>query len=189
MNYQHPTPLAVLAVFDRHHEPYTHLNYYAWPQLFGTTAGPRRGIAGQAMTTFTVEAYVNIASGSTVYTCAGMYNFIRGKFQFRKAIHAWAPLPEIPDTIVEPINLGHKWEELRNSGIICCLNLYSDHHFCYEVAWCFSEAARYEDSKPVHELRRTKAHDTAEAAIAAAYKAITSTRYWKAYKEGKPIRY
>lgn len=35
-----------------------YLEYYAWPQVFGSTAGPFGGIGGQAMTTFTVEAWV-----------------------------------------------------------------------------------------------------------------------------------
>lgn len=35
----------------------TALEYYAWPQVFGSTAGPFGGIGGQAMTTFTVEAW------------------------------------------------------------------------------------------------------------------------------------
>lgn len=34
------------------------LDYWAWPQVFGSTAGPFGGIGGQAMTTFTIEAWV-----------------------------------------------------------------------------------------------------------------------------------
>lgn len=33
------------------------LMYYAWPQAFGSTAGPFPGIGGQAISTFTIEAY------------------------------------------------------------------------------------------------------------------------------------
>lgn len=32
--------------------------YYAYPETFGSTAGPFGGIGGQAMTTFTIEAWV-----------------------------------------------------------------------------------------------------------------------------------
>lgn len=34
-----------------------YLAYYAWPQVFGSTAGPFPGIGGQAMSTFTIEAW------------------------------------------------------------------------------------------------------------------------------------
>ena len=32
--------------------------YYAWPQRFGSTAGPFPGIGGAAVSTFTMEAWV-----------------------------------------------------------------------------------------------------------------------------------
>jgi hypothetical protein len=35
------------------------LDYYAWPEVYGSTSGPFPGLAGQAMTTFTVEAWVS----------------------------------------------------------------------------------------------------------------------------------
>lgn len=34
-----------------------YLDYWAWPQVFGSTAGPFGGVGGQAMTTFTIEAW------------------------------------------------------------------------------------------------------------------------------------
>lgn len=34
-----------------------YLDYWAWPQVFGSTVGPFGGIGGQAMTTFTIEAW------------------------------------------------------------------------------------------------------------------------------------
>lgn len=39
--------------------PENQLTYYAWPQLFGSTAGPFGGIGGQAMSTFTIEAWTD----------------------------------------------------------------------------------------------------------------------------------
>lgn len=33
------------------------LMYFAWPQTFSSTAGPFPGIGGQAISTFTIEAY------------------------------------------------------------------------------------------------------------------------------------
>lgn len=35
-----------------------YMDYYAYPEVFSSTAGPFRGIGGQAMTTFTIEAWV-----------------------------------------------------------------------------------------------------------------------------------
>lgn len=50
------------------------LQYYAWPQVWASTAGPRKGvIAGQAMTTFTVRALIDEASKSSVVFCNGWY--------------------------------------------------------------------------------------------------------------------
>lgn len=34
------------------------LDYWAYPQVFGSTAGPFGGVGGQMMTTFTIEAWV-----------------------------------------------------------------------------------------------------------------------------------
>ena len=33
------------------------LLYYAWPQTYGSTAGPFSGMGGQAISTFTIEAF------------------------------------------------------------------------------------------------------------------------------------
>ena len=46
-----------------------HLEYWAWPQVFGSTAGPFGGIGGQAMTTFTIEAWSNGLGGEAVLFC------------------------------------------------------------------------------------------------------------------------
>lgn len=37
--------------------PIEMLSYYAWPQTYGSTSGPFPGFGGQAMSTFTIEAY------------------------------------------------------------------------------------------------------------------------------------
>lgn len=50
--------------------PTEHLSYYAWPEVFGSTAGPFGGIGGQAMSTFTLEAYANDV-GQAVIFCQG----------------------------------------------------------------------------------------------------------------------
>lgn len=52
---------ALNAKFGEHFviPPAYYFEYWAYPQVFGSTAGPFRGkIAGQAMTTFTIEAWV-----------------------------------------------------------------------------------------------------------------------------------
>ena len=35
----------------------SYMQYLAWPQTFSSTAGPFGGVGGQAMTTFTIEAW------------------------------------------------------------------------------------------------------------------------------------
>lgn len=37
--------------------PAHHLQYAAWPQVFGSTAGPFKGVGGASMSTFTIEAW------------------------------------------------------------------------------------------------------------------------------------
>ena len=55
------------------------LEYWAWPQVFGSTTGPFGGIGGQAMTTFTIEAW---ADGShAVLFCCGKPIKVTDKFQ------------------------------------------------------------------------------------------------------------
>ncbi len=44
-------------------------HYYAWPESFGSTSGPFRGIGGQAITTFTIEAWAG--ETEALYVCNG----------------------------------------------------------------------------------------------------------------------
>ena len=50
------------------------IDYYAWPQVFGNTAGPNGGIGGDAMTTFTVNAFHY--NGTAVLLCGNKCKFI-----------------------------------------------------------------------------------------------------------------
>lgn len=62
MNYQTHTNLAQITAKQaaaRLGCDYYDLDYYAWPQTFGSTTGPFGGIGGQSMTTFTIEAWTN----------------------------------------------------------------------------------------------------------------------------------
>ncbi len=71
----------VLQILKEHNIQFLGINYYAWPELFSSTSGPRGGIGGQALTTFTMEAWVCDESGPTVYECAGVYRFEDKKFE------------------------------------------------------------------------------------------------------------
>ena len=51
------------------------LDYYAWPQLFGSTAGPNGGMGGCAMTTFTVHAFV-YDDEAAVLACSRQIRFV-----------------------------------------------------------------------------------------------------------------
>ncbi len=58
------------------------LMMYAWPQVFGSTAGPHRGrIAGQAMTTFQVLAF-EAPDGQRVKWCDGLWKPWNGEQQW-----------------------------------------------------------------------------------------------------------
>lgn len=46
-----------------------YLEYYAWPHMFSSTAGPFGGIGGQSMSTFTLEAWAY--GSSAVVFCNG----------------------------------------------------------------------------------------------------------------------
>lgn len=80
MNYQNKAPGEVIELLRKNNVQYFELDYYAFPQVFGSTAGPHGGIGGQAMSVFTVEAYVCDGEGPTVYDCAGKLKFHSGKF-------------------------------------------------------------------------------------------------------------
>ena len=54
------------------------LDYYAWPQVFGSTAGPFSGIGGQALTAFTIEAWAD--GNRAAIFCCGRYLGITEKF-------------------------------------------------------------------------------------------------------------
>ena len=75
MNYQKKPPEIVLRTLKGREILFAELDFYAWPQTFGNTAGPSGGIGGCAISTFTVEAYVCDGNGPTVYICNGMYHF------------------------------------------------------------------------------------------------------------------
>ena len=47
------------------------LEYWAWPTVFGSTTGPFAGVGGQAMSTFTLEAWHDTWTGKAVIFCQG----------------------------------------------------------------------------------------------------------------------
>ena len=47
------------------------MNYYSWPEIFASTAGPFGGAGGQAVSTFQMEAWEFL--GSAVLFCQGKY--------------------------------------------------------------------------------------------------------------------
>lgn len=92
MNYQKEPPIEVLEILKRQQVRFCDLSYFAWPQTFSSTAGPRPGIGGQSISTFTVEAYVCDVAGPTVYHCAGMYAFSPDRFEMSKQVRNWKKL-------------------------------------------------------------------------------------------------
>ena len=84
MNYQKEPPKDVIGILRKNNVQYLDLDYYAFPQTFGSTSGPHSGIGGQVMSTFTVEAFVCDGIGPTVYVCAGRYKFDNNSFDLSK---------------------------------------------------------------------------------------------------------
>jgi hypothetical protein len=97
MNCQQKVPQVVIDIFKQKEPEHFYgpeaIDYYAWPQTFGDTSGPIGGIGGQAMSTFTVNAYVLNGSGPTLYVCAGMCYYEDMPFEFMKRIPHWKKLP------------------------------------------------------------------------------------------------
>lgn len=79
MNYQKEIPKEVIDIFNKLGIDCYDYDYYAFPEIFGSTSGPRGGIGGAAMSKFTVDAYVVHRIG-TVYSCNGKYKFRKGNF-------------------------------------------------------------------------------------------------------------
>jgi hypothetical protein len=69
------------------------LTYYAWPQLFGSTLGPAKGIGGQAMTQMTVHAWVDEVTLSCVYICQDYYWYEAEGFRPLKHVENWEKIP------------------------------------------------------------------------------------------------
>ena len=62
------------------------LDYYAWPQTFGSTAGPFGGVGGQAITTFTIEAWEYNYRFAVIF-CGTKIIKVTDKFEPMKAVH------------------------------------------------------------------------------------------------------
>lgn len=48
------------------------LQWWAWPEVFGSTSGPRGGIGGQMMTTFQVIGF-EAEDGQRIKWCSGVW--------------------------------------------------------------------------------------------------------------------
>lgn len=82
MNYQKEIPLLIIEQFSKEGLNLCsyEIRYYAFPYTFGSTCGPRKGIGGQAMSTFTVEAFES--DFGTVYLCDGVMKFSPKPIEF-----------------------------------------------------------------------------------------------------------
>jgi hypothetical protein len=93
MNYEKKAPDWVHDIFKKKNIQYYDLSYFAWPQVFGSTTGPNGGIGGQAMSSFTIEAFVANENGPTVYACSNQYCFEDKQFVPFARIYDWSPIP------------------------------------------------------------------------------------------------
>ena len=93
MNYQKQIPDYINKIFNNRKVQFMDIDYYAYPQTFGSTSGPCGGMGGNSISTFTVEAYVCDSVGPTIFVCCGMYMFDDSKFKpFKYAKGAWIKL-------------------------------------------------------------------------------------------------
>jgi len=56
------------------------VQWYSWPQAFGSTSGPRGGIGGQMVTSFQVYAFDPLVGRKQKF-CAGVWKEWNGEFQ------------------------------------------------------------------------------------------------------------
>lgn len=52
------------------------VDWWSWPEVFGSTSGPRNGIGGQALTTFQVFGFEG-PDGKQILCCAGIWKLWR----------------------------------------------------------------------------------------------------------------
>ena len=53
------------------------VEFYSWPETFGSTSGPHGGCGGQMMTSFQVSAWHNMNTGEAVLECAGKQKLVK----------------------------------------------------------------------------------------------------------------
>ena len=92
MNYQDNIPENIRKLLEDNNMNPDNVSYYAWPQTFGSTAGPMNCMGGASMSTFTVKVYTDY-NGSTIYYCSGMYAFSE-TFEQNKYIKEWTEVPK-----------------------------------------------------------------------------------------------
>ena len=92
MNFQKEVPESVKKILTENNVEYIDIEYFAYPQTFGSTAGPSGVFGGNSMSTFTIEAFVCDSVGPTVFLCAGMYAFKDERFKPFENIKKWKKL-------------------------------------------------------------------------------------------------
>ena len=61
-------------------EPH-YVEWYSWPTVFGSTAGPGRGVGGQAITAFQVLAFREVGTLEGLKWCAGHWQKWNGAME------------------------------------------------------------------------------------------------------------
>jgi len=64
-------------------------------------------------------------------------------------IHSWYPSTHILDAwkVVEALR---SMEDGEDNQLLCCLEIYSDHDYCWEIRWSYSELGIYNDGHKEH---------------------------------------
>lgn len=115
MNYQKKIPVELEQLYKQKfgYAPWDY-SYYAFPYVFGSTAGPHGGMGGQAMSTFTIECYYFEEKDYTLVFCDGEYDLIEGTIKPHDSLHRinWkrvrvTPKENVSDIKkIEPIQLS-----------------------------------------------------------------------------------
>jgi hypothetical protein len=88
MNFQQKMPEEIInflvdKIKSKNIPPFNDYTYYAFPQTFASTAGPRNGFGGSAMSTFTIHVY-ELDNYFTLYSCSGCYILKEESFDFQR---------------------------------------------------------------------------------------------------------
>ncbi len=87
MNYQKEIPKELQELYkQKFGSNIWDYSYYAWPYMFGSTAGPHGGMGRAVMSMFTIECYYDDEKNISLLFCDGEYDFVEGFFKIHDSL-------------------------------------------------------------------------------------------------------